>query len=401
MGVGFLDRMGARAVEDDRNPGLCVVARVGIERHAGSRDRLAHDTARVPAKRLRQLRPGGRRGQRLGEQDTPDRDLGVGVERRRPGDHRAQLGLDRGRIFFRDHAPVEAEDDAIRHDVGVDPARDEANRHLRRADARNRGGPRLKPAAPAVEGAEDRIRRFERVDPGRGPGGMRRAAKDLDLEMQTAVVGVDDGVGEARADGEVRPRQPLLEKIARTDLAARLLVISDVQFDRAVERRAALVQRQHRKGVSGDVRLRHRRPAADHPAVDDLGPVGVVRPACARRHNVAMGIERDCRAALPEPAPDDQIGRRNHPVGLDQVIRNLVPLDGKPQSFQKPGDGGGGGIAIPRRIVGRNLDDLGEEARFRFGLRLNERMDCTFDRRHRNSPQSTGQASNPSTLSPS
>ena len=202
---------------------------------------------------------------------------------------------------------------------------------------------------------------------------MRRAAKDLDLEMQTAVVGVDDGVGEARADGEVRPRQPLLEKIARTDLAARLLVISDVQFDRAVERRAALVQRQHRKGVSGDVRLRHRRPAADHPAVDDLGPVGVVRPACARRHNVAMGIESDCRAALPEPAPDDQ----------------------------KPGDGGGGGIAIPRRIVGRNLDDLGEEARFRFGLRLNERMDCTFDRRHRNSPQSTGPASNPSTLSPS
>ena len=34
VGIGFLDRVRAGAVEDDRNAGLRVVARVGIERHA-------------------------------------------------------------------------------------------------------------------------------------------------------------------------------------------------------------------------------------------------------------------------------------------------------------------------------------------------------------------------------
>ena len=218
---------------------------------------------------------------------------------------------------------------------------------------------------------------------------MGRAAEDLDLQMQAAVVGVDDRVGEARADREIRTREALLEEIARADLAARLLVIGDVQFDRAVERRAALFERQHREGVSRDVRLRHRGSAPDHPAVDDLRAVRVVRPARARRHDVAMRVERDRRAALPEPAPDDQIGRRNHAVGLDEALRNLVPLDLKPKSFQELGDDFRGAVAISGRIVGRNLDDLGEEARLRFGMLAHEVMDRALDRRHRISPHRT------------
>ena len=230
---------------------------------------------------------------------------------------------------------------------------------------------------------------------------MCGAAEDLDLEMQAAVMGVDDGVGEAGADREIGPRQPLLQKIAGTDLAARLLVIGDVQLDRAIERRSALVQRQHRKGVSCDVRFRHRRPAADHPAVNDLRPIGVVGPARAGRHDVAMGVEGDRRAALPETAPDDQIGRRDHAIGFDQIVGNLVPLDREPETLEEPGDRGGGKVAVSGRIVGRNFHDLGEEARLRVGMRLNEGMDRAFDRRHLVPPKSTRQASNPSTLSPS
>ena len=63
---------------------------------------------------------------------------------------------------------------------------------------------------------------------------MGGAAEDLDLEMQTAVVSADHGVGEARADRQVRLRQSPLKDVTRTDFAARLLVVSDVQLGRSV-----------------------------------------------------------------------------------------------------------------------------------------------------------------------
>ena len=110
---------------------------------------------------------------------------------------------------------------------------------------------------------------------------------------------VDDRIGEARADRQIRTREALLEQITRADLAARLLVIGDVQFDRAVERRAALFERQHRERVSRNVRLRHRGSAPNHPAVDNLRAVRVVRPARTRRHHVAMRVERDRRPPCP------------------------------------------------------------------------------------------------------
>jgi hypothetical protein len=182
--------------------------------------------------------------------------------------------------------------------------------------------------------------------------------------MKAAVMGVDDRVGEAGADRQVRMGEAILEQIARADLAARLLVIGDVQFDRAVERRAALFESQHGERVSRNVRLRHCRSAPDHPAVDNLGAVRVMRPARTRRHHVAMRVERDRRAGT-EPAPGHQVGRRNHAVGLYEALRNLVPLNLKAKSFQECGDDFCGAPAITRRIIRRNLDDLGEEARLR------------------------------------
>ena len=180
---------------------------------------------------------------------------------------------------------------------------------------------------------------------------MSRAAEDLDLEVKAAVMGVDDRIGEASADRQIRTREAVLEQIKRADLAARLLVIGDVQFDRAVERRAALFERQHRERVSRNVRFRHCSSAPNHPAVDNLRAVRVVRPAGARRHHVAMGVKRDRRTTLPEPSPHDQVGRRNHAVGLDERLRNLVPLDLKTKSFQERGDDFGGAAAISGRIV--------------------------------------------------
>jgi hypothetical protein len=91
-----------------------------------------------------------------------------------------------------------------------------------------------------------------------------------------------------------------------------------------------------------------------------------------------MRVERDHRA-LPEPTPGDQIGRRNHAVGLDEALRNLVPLDLKPKSFQECGDDFRGAPAITRRIIRRNLDDLAKEARLRFGVLAHEVVDRALD----------------------
>src|ERR1700722_4878837 len=99
-----------------------------------------------------------------------------------------------------------------------------------------------------------------------------------------------------------------------------------------------------------------------------------------------MRVERDRWTPLPEPAPDDQVGRRNHAVGLDESLRNLVPLNLETQSFQERGDDFCGAAAITRGIVRRNFHDLGEKTRLRFGMLTHEIANCGLDWRHRVSP---------------
>jgi hypothetical protein len=138
----------------------------------------------------------------------------------RTGDDRAQLRLDLGRIFLRHNAAVQSEGHAIRHHIGVDSARYEPDRHLWRAYSGDSRSARLKPAAPAIKGRKDRVRRFESIDAGRGTGGVRRAAEGLDFEVKGAVVRVDNRVREPSADRQIRTREAVLEQIARADLAA-------------------------------------------------------------------------------------------------------------------------------------------------------------------------------------
>src|ERR1700733_9842539 len=107
--------------------------------------------------------------------------------------------------------------------------------------------------------------------------------------------------------------------------------------------------------------------------------------ARARRSLVAMGVERN-RRALPELAPDDQVGRRNHVVRLDERLGNLVPLDLKTKAFQECGDDFRGAVAISRRIVRRNFHDLGEKTRLRFRMLAHEVAYRALNWRHRVSP---------------
>ena len=64
--------------------------------------------------------------------------------------------------------------------------------------------------------------------------------RDRDGQLQAAVVRGDDGVREARAEREVGLRDAFGEKPGRAERAAELLVVRQVQFDRAVEREAGV-----------------------------------------------------------------------------------------------------------------------------------------------------------------
>ena len=185
--------------------------------------------------------------------------------------------------------------------------------------------------SPLVKAAQNVSRGLQRVDAGPGHGRVRRAAVDLHLQVQAAIVGGGDRVGEARTQRQVGVADALLEQPARADLAADLLVVGEVQLDRAAEPRTlghGILQRQEREGVGGEVGLGDRDAAAVHPAVDDLGAVGLPGPALDGRDHVAMGVEGHHRP-LAEPLAHDQVGAGDHAIGAHGLVRDLVPLDGE------------------------------------------------------------------------
>ena len=179
----------------------------------------------------------------------------------------------------------------------------------------------------------------------------------------------------------------LLDQPARADLAADLLIIGEVQLDGPLKPRAGLgggPQRQKREGVGGEIGLRHRHAAAIHPAVDDLGAVRVAGPAFAGRHHVAMRVECDDRA-VAEPVAHDEVCAADHAVGADQLVRDGMPLDREAQPFEQPGRRLGVGRAVARGIVGRHLDQLGQEVDLRVAVLLERAADGLGGVGHRGS----------------
>ena len=199
--------------------------------------------------------------------------------------------------------------------------------------------------------------------------------------MQAAVVGDDHRVAETRADDRVGLRYALRQQPARTDLAALLLVVGQVQLDRALQGRAGFHQREQGEGVGGKIGLRHGDAAAEHLAIGDLGAIGIMGPARAGRDHVAMGVQRDRRAGADAMA-HHEIGRRDHASGARDSLGHGVPLDGEAELLQQLGRAGGVGRAIAGRIVRGNLHQFGEEPRLFVEARAHERAQFGFDIAH-------------------
>jgi hypothetical protein len=103
---------------------------------------------------------------------------------------------------------------------------------------------------------------------------MRSQAVQRDFHLQAAVVRGDHLVAEARGDQVVGLAQAVVQQPAGAQFAAELLVVGEVQFDRALQRQALRFQRAQREGEGGEVALADRRRAAVELAVVDLGAVG-------------------------------------------------------------------------------------------------------------------------------
>ena len=343
-------------------------------------DRLAQDGFGVAAEGADQLFHTRQFGQRLGQQDALHCNLDAWIVRRCGVDHATQIAFGVESGFFRNHATVKAEARQVRYHIGVDAALDQADVERGMVDAGDGGFLFCQFRTVGVQRLQDAGGRFDGVDAGVRHGGVRLLALDRDFQMQAAVVRGGDAVSEAGRDGVVGLAQALLQNPFGTDVAAGLFVIGELQFDGAVENHALFLRRdqgQQRPGIRGEIRLRHGHTAAVHDGtvfgvLNNFTAVGVLAPAEAGRHHVAVGVERDGRAAAAEALAHDQVDGRDHAVGLDQRIRHRVHFHIETQLLQQ----GLGACAmrgtIAGRIIGRHPHQFLQETCLRGVFRIKE-----------------------------
>ena len=75
-----------------------------------------------------------------------------------------------------------------------------------------------------------------------------------------------------------------------------------------------------------------------------------------------MGVERHHRP-VAEAFADDEVGAADHAVGPDQLGRHRMSLDREAQPFEQRRGARRVGVAVAGRVVGWDLDQLGQEAR--------------------------------------
>jgi hypothetical protein len=127
MRVRFQDGARAGAVEHDRDAVRCVMAGIGVERHALDRHVDTKHRLGVVTDRGADGLPSGLRRERRRKQQPLDVELDLAEGLCGGGDPLAQIGLDRGRVLLRNDAAVEPEADTVWNDVGGEATLDRAD----------------------------------------------------------------------------------------------------------------------------------------------------------------------------------------------------------------------------------------------------------------------------------
>ena len=166
----------------------------------------------------------------------------------------------------------------------------------------------------------------------------------------------DHLVAEPRCHQIVGLGEALGQQPARPEFTAEFFVVGEVQFHTAAQWEPQRLQRAQGKGECRKVAFADRCGAAIELAVNDLGAIGRVRPAFARGHHIAMGIERHHRVGSfthAKLAPHDEVGERLQPVGLHPFSGHRMHFGRQAHVGQEPRRELGVRRVIARRSVGR------------------------------------------------
>ena len=277
------------------------------------------------------------------------------------GDHAADVGLYLRRIFFGNHAAVELEADPPGDDVGVGTAFDQAHIQVGVRDAFHLRADLAVQAVLGIQGAQNFGGSLQRVHTGLGNSRVRHLAVYGHFHLQATVVRRNDLVRKARRDQQVRAGQLLGQQPSRTHFAAEFFVIRKQQIHPALERVAECLDSTHRKRVGGEIAFAHGGRTAVNAAVHHRAAVGVLRPTIARRHHIAVGIERNRRPIAVAPV-HHQIRDALQASGVHQVRRNRVALGVQAHGIQQISGALGVRRVVTRRGVGGDLDQALQKA---------------------------------------
>ena len=360
----FQHGAGAGAVDHAGDAALDIQAHVGVQRRAHCRRHFAEDGFAMLLDGVDQGLVAVQGGHGVGQQQALDvhahgvfagvAALGIEVFDGL-GDHSTDAGFHFHRILFRNHAAVDLEHDLAGHHVGVGAAVDAADVQVGVLDAGHLRSDLLVLDVFAVQSSQQHGRGLQRVHTGVGHGGVSHLALHGDFHLQAAVVSGNYFVAEARCNHQVGLGQALFQQPAGAHDAAELFVVGVVQFHGALAGLGHGFQSTHGEGEGGEVALAYGSGAAIELAVFDLGAVGVLGPAFARRHHVAVGVQGDGAATVTVGAAHDQVGDGLHAIGLDVGFGHDVLLGVEAEAFDQLGSAFGVGCVVAGRRVRGHL----------------------------------------------
>ena len=219
-------------------------------------------------------------------------------------------------IFFGNHATVEFEGNASRHDVGVGSAFNLTHIQVGVVDSFDVRADVLVKRILSVQGIQNVHSALQGVNARVWNGGVGHLAVNSHFHLQAAVVGGNDLVAKPRGDHQVRVNDAVLEQPSWADFSAEFFVISEQQLHTAVGGFGDGLERTQREGVSRKIAFANSRRAAIHFSILDVAAIRVVGPSFTRGNDVAVGVQKH-GGARAEFFADQQVSDTLHSDGMD------------------------------------------------------------------------------------
>ena len=212
-----------------------------------------------------------------------------------------------------------------------------------------------------VQRRQDAVGALQRVDAGVRHGGVGHLAVHGELHLQAAVVRGDHLVAKAGGNHQVGVNDFIFQQPGRADFAAEFFVIGEHQFDAALLGLGHGFERAHRKGEGRKIAFAHCSGAAVNLAGFNLAAVGVLGPAFAGGHHVAVRVQRNGAATWAVGAARHQVGDAFQACCLHGGLRHFMFFNRQAHGFYQPGSAQCMRRVVAGRCVGGHADEFLQE----------------------------------------